>query len=185
MEQKSLTRGIVCAIIVAVVIGGVYLWGKHENSKLPVSVEPLEYAADNELIRVSKNTVPVDYTGDQLLAMMQECGNTQTQEYADALAATFTGVNKTVYNFAYTGDSQEPNTFAVTLVPNKAAYSSLNAFKKDFDQCVAGGDAYPSMLNDAWLLFVNSCGSGTDDGSEKQIGCEAAREIIEPTLRLK
>jgi hypothetical protein len=80
--------------------------------------------------------------------------------------------------------SQEPDTFVVTLLPNKAGYTSLDQFKKDFDICAAGGDAYPTMLNSNWLLFVNSCGSGFNDGSGRPIGCDEVQKVVEPTLKL-
>jgi hypothetical protein len=116
--------------------------------------------------------------------MAEECGNNQTASYFSNLVSKFSGATKTVYNFKYTGTSQESDTFVVTLLPNKAGYSSLDQFKKDFDQCYAGGDAYPTMLNSDWLLFVNSCGTGFDDGSGKPIGCQEVRDVVEPTLKL-
>jgi hypothetical protein len=72
---------------------------------------------------------------------------------------------KTSYSFKYTGESQASNTFVTFLLPNKLGYTSLDQFKNDFNNCAAGGNAYPKMLNKDWLLFENSCGSELDDGS--------------------
>lgn len=146
--------------------------------------EPLTYLIGDISASVSKETVPSGYTADQLVSMAQECGNKQTVNYFSNLVSKFSGATKTVYNFKYAGASQKSDTFVVTLLPNKAGYSSLDDFKKDFDQCYAGGDAYPKMLNDDWLLFVNSCGSGFNDGSGEPIGCQEVKNVVEPTLKL-
>jgi hypothetical protein len=63
-------------------------------------------------------------------------------------------------------------------------YATIDSVKKDFDQCYAGGDMYPTAMNSKWLLFVNSCGTGFDDGSGKPNGCQEVRTIVEPTLKL-
>jgi hypothetical protein len=94
------------------------------------------------------------------------------------------GASKTIYNFKYAGTSQASDTFVVTLLPNKAGYSSLDEFKSDFNQCYAGGDAYPTKLNNNWLLFVNSCSTGFDDGSGNPIGCQEVKDLVAPTLQL-
>jgi len=203
MEQKSNVWAIALAIIItAVVVGGGVYW--RQQSKVvqeePSTVttdttktttadkeepeEPLTYSTSGVSASVSKETEPFGYTADQLVSMAQECGNEQTENYFNNLVSKFSGATKTVYNFKYTGASQESDTFVVTLLPNKAYYSSLDEFKKDFDQCYAGGDAYPTMLNDNWLLFINSCGTGFDDGSGRPIGCQEVRDVVEPTLKL-
>ncbi len=83
-----------------------------------------------------------------------------------------------------TGCGQDSSTFVVTLLPNKQGYTSLDQFKKDFDICAAGGNAYPTMLNSGWLLFVNACGSGYDDGSGRPHGCDEVEKVVSPTLKL-
>lgn len=146
--------------------------------------EPLSYSISGVSASVSKETAPFDYTADQLASMAQECGNEPSASYFDSLISTFSDTNKTIYNFKYTGTSQASDTFVVTLLPNKAGYASLDEFKKDFDQCAAGGNAYPKMLSGDWLLFVNSCGTGADDGSGNPIGCQEVQDVVEPTLKL-
>jgi hypothetical protein len=69
-------------------------------------------------------------------------------------------------------------------LPNKAGYTSVDQFKKDFDICSVGGDAYPKLVNKNWLLFTSSCGSGFDDGSGRIHGCDEVQKIVEPSLRL-
>jgi len=176
MKNNKVLGIILAVIIIAVFVGGgVYWWQKKE---------PLTYSVNGITVSVSKETSPFDYTADQLFSMAQECGNEQTLSYFSDLVSKFSGVNKTVYNFKYIGESQESDAFVVTLLPNNAGYFSLADFQKDFDQCSAGGDAYPTMLNSDWLLFVNSCGSGFDDGSGKLMGCQEVRDVVEPTLKL-
>ncbi|MDP3970588.1 MAG: hypothetical protein Q8P90_02715 [bacterium] len=60
----------------------------------------------------------------------------------------------------------------------------FDQFSKDFDVCAAGGEAYPKMLNNDWLLFTGSCGSGFDDGSGLSVGCDEVKKVVEPTLKL-
>jgi len=204
MESKRNIWAITLAIIIAAVVisGGIYWWQQNkvvqdevtevttdttDETTSPVkeeSAEPLSYSTNGVSVSVSKETKTFDYTADQLALMAQECGNDQSKNYFNNLVSKFSGTTKIIYNFKYTGESQGSDTFTVTLLPNKAGYSSLDEFKNDFDQCYAGGDAYPTMLNDNWLLFVNSCGTGFDDGSGKPIGCQEVRDVVEPTLKL-
>jgi hypothetical protein len=185
MESKSNVWTIALTIIItaAVVGGGMYWWQQSKADKEEPK-EPLTYSTSGVSSSVSKETESFGYTADQLVSMAQECGNNQTESYFSNLISKFSGATKTVYNFKYTGASQKSDTFVVTLLPNKAGYTSLDQFKKDFDICAAGGGAYPTKLNSDWLLFVNSCGTGFDDGSGKPIGCQEARDVVEPTLKL-
>lgn len=182
MEQgKSNVGAVVLAIIITAVVvgGGVYFWQQNVEP-----AEPLSYSTSGVSAFVSKGTEPFGYTATHLMLMAEECGNEQTESYFNNLISKFSGVTKTVYNFEYQGESQGRDTFVVTLLPNKPGYSSLDEFKKDFDECFAGGDAYPTMLNDDWLLFVNSCGTGYGDGSGRPIGCQEVGNVVEPTLKL-
>ena len=168
---------VIFIVIVALVLSGVYFWQKNS--------EPLLYSIKGVSVSVSKNKASFRYTVDQLKTMAEQCGTQQEAGYFDKLVAEFNGGNRIVYNFKYQGDSQDNSVFAVILLPNKAGYTSLGQFKKDFDQCFAAGDAYPKMLNNNWLLFTNSCGTGFDDGSGRVHGCEEVRKIVEPSLKLK
>lgn len=201
MEQgKSNVGAVALAIIITAIVvgGGVYLWQKNqtvqpkEEITTPVvttptkeePIEPLSYSTSGVSASVSKKTASFDYTAEQLKGMAEECGSQHNAGYFDQLVSKFNGTTKTIYNFKYTDASQESDTFVVTLLPNKAGYTSLDQFKKDFDICAAGGDTYPTKLNSNRLLFVNSCGSGFDDGSGRPIGCDKVREAVEPTLKL-
>jgi len=147
-------------------------------------VEPLSYSIVGIPVSVSKDSEPFEYTSDNLRAEAEGCGFQHEEGYFDELVTKFSGVTKTIYNFKYTNDSQEPSVYIVTLVPNKPGYTSLEQFKQDFSVCAAGGKAYPKMLDSDWLLFVSSCGSGYSDGSGKPIGCDEVRKVVEPTLKL-
>ena len=191
MNKKNNLGIIIITIVITAIIvgGGVYYWqqGKiilEEVVNNKEKEEPLSYSTEGISVFVSKEIIPFDYSAEQLVLMSQECGNEQSVIYFSDLVSKFDHVNKIVYKFKYDGLSQESNTFVVTLIPNEVGYSSLNEFKKDFDQCYAGGDSYPTMLNNNWLLFVNSCGTGFDDGSGNLQGCDEIRGIVQPTLKL-
>ena len=201
-QEKYSTMMITLAILITTIIvgGGVYLWQKNQvNQPITEEVtqqavvtpvvkeeptEPLSYSTTGVSVTLSKKTATFDYTAKTLKGMADECGSEHATDYFDQLVSKFSGTTKTMYNFKYNGESQESDTFVVTLLPNKAGYTSLDQFKKDFDLCYAGGDAYPIMLNSDWLLFESSCGSGYSDGSGKPIGCDEVKKVVEPTLKL-
>jgi hypothetical protein len=141
--------------------------------------EALSYSVA-DVINVLKEDRPFSYTSEQLMEMSDECGVKHDVGYFDKLALKFNNSMETVYSFKYKDDNQDSRAFIVTLLPNKAEYSSLEEFKKDFDLCFAGGDLYPVQLNSDWLLFVSSCGSGVlSDGS-----CDEIKKTVEPSLKL-
>lgn len=148
-----------------------------------IDKEPLIYST-NKSSTILKTTKTFDYSVEQLKLMADECGTEHKTGYFEELVTKFSGSTKIVYSFKYKGASQSPDTFIVTLIPNKAGYTSIDQFKKDFDMCSVAGDAYPVKLNGDWLLLVSSCGSGYGDDSGKPIGCDEVKKIIEPSLRL-
>lgn len=141
--------------------------------------EALSYFVADD-INVLKEDRPFSYTSEQLIKMSDECGVKYDVGYFDKLALKFSNSMETVYSFKYKDDDQDSRAFIVTLLPNKAEYLSLEEFKKDFDLCFAAGDLYPVQLNNDWLLFVNSCGSGAlSNGS-----CDEIKKIVEPSLKI-
>lgn len=145
--------------------------------------EPISYSLTGISLSVSKEIKPFDFTAAELTSAAEECGAKHDVGYFDALVSKFSGSSEIIYKFKPQGDNQDDSTFVVTLLPNKAEYSSLDQFKKDFDICSVGEQAYPQMLNSDWLLFVNSCGSGFDDGSGRIHSCDEIRKIVEPSLK--
>ncbi|NQT50125.1 hypothetical protein HQ571_05510 [Candidatus Kuenenbacteria bacterium] len=180
-KNRTSQRTVVIILVIAVIVG-IYFW---QQGKTVQDVDPLSFSNDDSAISVSKDTKSFDITAEQLAAIAEECGNKQTEAYFNEIATKFNNTEQTAYNFKYTKKSQESDTFVVTLVPNKPGYTSMAEFNRDFNICAAGGNFYPKMLNDQWLVFVNSCGSGFDDGSGNPIGCQSAQAAIEPTLELK
>jgi|GEM_PF-1594905 len=155
-----------------------------DNGTYVTLTEQFTYSLKDISASVSKELKPFDFTAIGLKSTSEGCGTKQAAGYFDKLIAKFNGTTKIVYNFKYQGDSQDDGIFTVTLLPNRAGYTSLDQFKKDFDQCFVAGDAYPLLLNNNWLLFVNSCGSGVDDGSDRPHGCDEIEKIVEPSLKL-
>ena len=90
-----------------------------------------------------------------------------------------------IYKISYTGQTQGSGIWKITVIPNKLGYRNLDEFKNDFDLCYAGGDEYPTLISENYLLFVSSCGTGFDDGSGLPHGCDMVRKSIEPTIILK
>ena len=178
-KEKNIIQIIVSVLVITAVVvgGGIYMWQSNQN-------EPLSYLIANAPVSVSKEMIPFDFTADQLKSAAEECGAKQEVGYFDKLIAKFNGSNKIVYNFKYQGNNQDNSLFVVTLLPNKVGYTSLDQFKADFDVCAAGGNVYPQALNSNWLLFVNSCGTGFDDGSGRVHSCDEVRKIVEPSLKL-
>ncbi|MFZ2190324.1 MAG: PsbP-related protein [Candidatus Magasanikiibacteriota bacterium] len=149
-----------------------------------VKVGPLSYSTIGVPVTVSITTTSFDYTAEELKSVSELAGIKNESGYFDKLISKFNGTTETIYTFQYTGVKQDSGKFVVTLIPNKAGYTSLDQFKKDFDIYDAGGDAYPNMLNNNWLLFVSSCGSGYDDGSGQPHGCDEIKKVVSPTLKL-
>jgi hypothetical protein len=145
--------------------------------------EPLSYFV-NDNIKVAKEYKSFSYTSEKLKRMSNGCGVEHDEGYFDKLIAKFKNTKEIVYSFKHKNSEQDSRAFVVTLLPNKAKYLSLEEFKKDFDLCAAGGDLYPTQLNEDWLLFVNSCGSGAANNFDNNFSCEEVKEIVEPSLNL-
>lgn len=195
-EGKNKISLIIIAAIIIFAVGGIYVWQTNKiqenekNNQSDIKTEKIEkndsfsYSIMDNLVSVSKDETPFDFTANQLKTSADECGINNDSVYFDKLISKFNGSSKTVYNFKYKGESQDDGVFKVTVLPNKAGYTSIDQFKKDFDICASGGDAYPKLVNKDWLLFTSSCGSGFDDGSGRVHGCDEVQKIIEPSLKL-
>lgn len=135
---------------------------------------------------VSKEEVParsVFGTSSALAAMSQECGMERDAAFYDEQMAKLDGKTALVYDFTAMGDVQAPSTWTVTLVPNVFGYGSTAALKKDFDICAAGGNMYPTDVNEDWLVFESSCGTGYSDDSDRKVGCDEAKKNSDIWLR--
>lgn len=180
MMQNNNPWAMVSIVLTAIVIigGGLYYW---QMGNTPT---PFTYDLNGVPASVAKVTGKFNYTATQLANNAEECGAPQSAEYFNNLVAKFNGASTTMYNFKYTGASQQADTFTVTAVPNKAGYTTIAGFEKDFGICNAGGNAYPHAVNADWLIFTSSCG-GFDDGSGKPVGCDEIKSAIEASLKLK
>ncbi len=149
---------------------------------------PLYYSTEGVDVEVSMVDAPFGFTAEKLMAMADECGTTYEPGYFEALVKTFTDTDiggvKLQFVFRYEGESQDSDSFVVTLLQNYPGYKSMEEFQKDFALCYAGGDAYPMMFNSHWLLFENSCSTGFNDGSGLPIGCQEVKDIVSPSLKL-
>lgn len=146
--------------------------------------DPLMHATA-DFVKVSVDKEKLGYDREKFALLATECGTQQDIDHLERLAEKFEGVKKTVYKFKYTKDSQDPDSYYVTRVPNKAGYGTMGDFQHDFNICAGGAMMYPKMLNQDWLLFVSSCGTGVDDGTGRPNGCEEVRKVIEPSLNFR
>lgn len=205
-KEKNKIKIIFFVVITAIAVGGViYIWQNSQTSKPKqdlhqniiksdiTSTSTSESVVKNEFFSyslkgipatVTKEEMPFNFIASELELNAEGCGSKHTVGYFDKLIAKFKGVNKIVYNFKYQGESQTDLVFKITILPNKAGYTSIDQFKKDFDQCFIAGDAYPWSLNKDWLLFVNACGSGIDDESGRPDGCGKVNAVVESNLKL-
>ncbi len=152
-------------------------------------IQPLSFKTDTPKISAVRELDGVfNYQVAELQARADACGTSYSESYFENLVAKFKQAPKIFYTFKYrsaNASNSDESVYSVTILPNKPGYKNLAEFKKDFNLCGAGGVDNPFMMNKDWLLFVSSCGSGFDDGSGRINSCEAARKIIEPSLKLK
>ncbi len=156
-----------------------------EEETDPRVTAPFSYELGSVPAELSIANGTFDYTVAQFEDLADECGTEYSDGHFEDLVAQFDGSEKLTYTFAYQEESQESDEYIVTLLPNVPEYKTMDDFKNDFNQCYAGGDAYPTALNSEWLLFVNTCGTGVDDGSGKPQGCSVIQEQVAPTLELR
>ncbi len=168
----------------------------NSQSKIPVSKtttksnslqtsSPLSYKITNQNITVSKTMLPfTDYTPDQLLSTAKDCDkNQKDKKYFQNLLAKFKNTQKIVYNFTDNRNPKNDSKFTITIVPNKAHYTSFADFQDDFNKCEAGAKNYPMMMNNNWLLFVDGCGTGFALTTQ-YLSCDQIKKEIFPTLKL-
>lgn len=145
----------------------------------------LLYSTEGVDVEVTSDKTAFDYTAAQLESMADECGTAYEEGYFDDLVETYANTPKFTYEFKYDGESQDPDTYTVTVLVDRMEYGTdLDAVKADFDQCFAGGDMYPVDVAYNHIIFESSCGSGFDDGSGLPNGCADVKEVVEPTLEV-
>jgi hypothetical protein len=71
----------------------------------------------------------------------------------------------------------------VTVMPNLTELRTMDAFEEYFASVWGGGVDYPRLINEDTLVFISACGTG--GGAPEEVGCEQAREAVEPTLKLQ
>jgi len=163
-------------VIILIVAAGVYLFTKPQTiiQELP---QPITYTEHAD-VSVAQELGAFDYSQDDLEALAKECGREIDKEKIQQVISTYGSSNKIIYNFTYAKPSQAPKSYKLTILPNLMNFTDIEQVKEIFDVCSAGGDAYPTELNNEWLIFEGSCGTGFDDGSGLPNGCLKAKELI-------
>ena len=146
----------------------------------------MQYTKNDKLFLVSKKEFNVldQFSIATLRDQSQECGTNKSESHFKILLEHYIDRKGVQYSFQYQGQSQDSGTWTVTVIPNGGHYYSDLDFKSDFDMCFAGGDKYPTLMTDSYLLFVSGCGSGFDDGSGKPHGCDEVQDAVWPTIKL-
>ena len=139
----------------------------------------LQYTENDNLFSAGRSKFRVlDKFG--VFPLFEESKNCQTYKswyYFEDLLRNFSDNDCGVeYNFDY--------LWKVTVIPNKIGYKDLESFKEDFDICGVGGDLYPYLISDNYLLFVSSCKVESYDDYNLLEHCENIRNNIEPTLSI-
>lgn len=149
------------------------------NQPLGYEMGTVPMTAEHSLLLV-RNT----FTPEMLAAMSDGCGSGLDTTHFESLLGEFEYQRGHRYDFLYRGESQEPSTYTLTVFANEPGYADIDALKKDFDVCAAGSTLYPLDLNENWLVFQSSCGTGYDDGSDLPVGCDEMRDQILNTLEI-
>ena len=160
----------------------LFITGCSTNTE-QVNKNLISYNLDNIPHTVEVTESQFDITAELLQNLGMECGTEKEITYYEELVAQFANSTQTNYKFTYTEESQIPE-YTITVLPNKAGYTSLDMFKEDFHMCFAGGDMYPSMISESNLLFKGSCGTGVSDDSGNPIGCSEIAEALNKSLEL-
>lgn len=155
------------------------------NTLAEQRTNPLYYSIDEIFAKVEKTERITSelLPGDLLESNAKECENGMSTglAYWGDLSDLFTNANQNIsyeYLFSYKGESQDPKNLYVTVVPNAAGWTTMKEFKDNLNVCSVGGNLYPYSMNDQWLVFESSCGSGFDDGSGKPIGCSVIKDTL-------
>lgn len=138
----------------------------------------------NIIIEKNRLFANTEKESGQLALNAQECGTQHGLGHFEELVEMYKDSISLQYGFEYDGESQGVPTYWVTLHPNIAGYTSMEAFKKDFDICNPFRGKFPHDLNEDWLMLVGSCGKDFFDGTEKPRGCWELREEVQPSLKL-
>lgn len=148
---------------------------------------PLAFDLDSTVARstVLDFTVTERFNSDYFVNAATECGRPLVEGYADDLQKGLVGQTGYEYIFTSVSESQAPEAYSVTVIPNVHGYLDLGEFEDDYELCSAGGEAYPVDLTPQWLMFESSCGTGFSDGSGLPIGCEIVRDSLANSMKLK
>ncbi|MFC1600068.1 hypothetical protein ACFL3T_03515 [Patescibacteria group bacterium] len=146
--------------------------------------EVLLYSTEGVDVKVTTSNSAFDLTAETLESMADECGTQYEEDHFTNLVEAYENTPKYTYEFKYDGESQEPDTYTVTVLINRMEYTTLDDVSQDFEQCFAGGDMYPIGFAYDHIIFASGCGTGFADGSDLPIGCAEIKEVVEPTLEI-
>lgn len=152
-----------------------------QRETAPAADDPISYSVGETGMTVEKKVTNFPFSVTDLEKMASECGTAHQPGYFAGLAKIYADAKAVEYRFVRDGMRKDERAYTVTLLPNLSQYKTLADVKKDFDQCWVAGDAYPFQMNDEWMVFQNSCGSGAGMPGT----CDEAKEKIGPTIVLK
>jgi hypothetical protein len=138
----------------------------------------------NDNLIIDRKVERFNYISSQLATMAKSCGINKSDQYYDELFNKFKDLEEIVYTFKYKGSGKNTRDYTIIVIPNKAEYVSFDAFKEDFSVCEAGLGRYPMDMNEDWLLFESSCGSGFDNNLGSINGCEKVKKIVKDNIEI-
>ena len=133
---------------------------------------------------ITKSVEPFDKTILDGRTVQTDYCSTLTQGQASSLHAAFDNTMMTVYTISDPRFSRwnDADLFVVYVLPNAAHYTTMAAFKHDFDFCAVAGQ-YPTTLNGSWLVMISALCGGAGGPSADE--CSAVDTLIEGHIQLR
>jgi len=132
-------------------------------------------------IKITNKEVEADtlFTAEGLKSLESDCQTTHPAGYLEGLVAKLKGLK--AQDMTFTSATDPAEIFEVMVVPNIGNYALLDAVKKDFDTCAAGGN-YPIQVTKNWILFDGACGGAIDE--LPKLSCQEMENEIVPSMQL-
>jgi hypothetical protein len=158
--------------------------GRYRIKDAPQTSIGIGYTYDPLHIQLATFHVPIATLFDpDFLAAAGYGGEMHSQDDFTTLFNAYADDDEAII-YAFTDPTVEDgNWWYVTVIPNKTELRTMDQFTEYFAPQWAGGVDYPKLINDGYLVFTSSCGTGA--GAPEEIACYRAQELVEPTLLLR
>lgn len=156
-----------------------------QNQSSMASEGTLSYDLGELPAKVNMSQADFGFNAIQLATMASSCGKDQDSTYFQTVVDQFEGAEaqRTIYTFSYQNETQGTGTYQVFMLPNVAQYKNMKALEEDFESCSNNARNVPTLINDEWLVFTNSCPK-TDEASDLPNGCAEIKAVVDESLKL-